>query len=146
MTAIQFYSTQAAFMNPAIYQASQELANILCSHRFTEINGIQSAFRYVQGKNYFFRNNGQCTVNFLKDGRVHVLHGPIALWNLHDFLTSDELTILIAFSKLSTEHQELMRNYMGPKCSKFTDVMKNIPSFEVDWKEEFLKAFTLVSF
>ena len=146
MTAIQFYSTQPEFISPVIFQSSEVLAEILFRHRFVEINAVSTGFRFVQGKNYFFRNNGQCTVNFLKDGRVHVLHGPIALWNLHDFLTSDELTVLLAFSKLSSEHQELMRNYMGPRCTKFTDVMRNIPAFEVDWKEAYLKAFASVSF
>lgn len=146
MTAIQFYSTQPEFISPVIFQSSAELAEILFKHRFVEINSNSRVFHFIQGKNYFFRNNGQCTVNFLKDGRVHVLHGPIALWNLHDFLTSDELTVLLAFSKLSSEHQELMRNYMGPRCTKFTDVMRNIPSFEVDWKEAYLKAFASVSF
>ncbi|MBX7051288.1 MAG: hypothetical protein K1X54_04545 [Flavobacteriales bacterium] len=146
MTAIQFYSTQPEFISPVIFQSSAELAEILFKHRFVEINSNSRVFHFIQGKNYFFRNNGQCTVNFLKDGRVHVLHGPIALWNLHDFLTSDELTVLLAFSKLSSEHQELMRNYMGSRCTKFTDVMRNIPSFEVDWKEAYLKAFASVSF
>jgi hypothetical protein len=135
-------------LSPTIYDASQQLLDILLQHRFVEMSGVcgttATSRQYVKGRNCYFRKHGQCTVNFLKDGRVHVLHGPIALWNLHDFLTNDELRVLIAFATLCEEHQELMRNYMGPRCRNYMDAIHQMPSFQVDWKNEFLLAFSKV--
>jgi hypothetical protein len=133
-----------------MYTASQQLMDILRAHRFVDIPGMggssmRRSDQYVSGRNYYFRKHGQCTVNFLKDGRVHVLHGPIALWNLHDALSPEELTILIAFATMSEEHQELMRNVMGPRCQRYSDVLRHLPAFKVDWKQEFLKAYSIVA-
>jgi hypothetical protein len=70
------------------FSASQQLIDILYFHGFSEIPGMggrsmHQSERFISGRNYYFRNRGQCTVNFLKDGRVHVLNGPIDIWNLH---------------------------------------------------------------
>jgi hypothetical protein len=129
------------------FSASQQLMDILQACGFSELSGMggksmHTADRYVDGRNYYFRNRGQCTVNFLKDGRVHVLNGPIAIWNLHDQLTHHELNVLLAFSSMSEELQECMRNYMGPRCSRYADVMEQLPSFQVDWKTAFLMALS----
>ncbi len=135
----------SALASPILHNASSAFVDILKRHRFAEVTGPDGMYtNYQRGKNYFLRKHGQCTVNLLKDGRVHVLHGPIALWNLHDFLGNDELQVLIAFATLCEEHQELMRNYMGPRCSKYSDVMRQMPVFHVDWKTEFLRAFSIV--
>ena len=142
MAILNFSLAGTALASPVLHHASSAFVELLKKHRFVEVSGADGLFTtYQRGKNYFLRKHGQCTVNLLKDGRVHVLHGPIALWNLHDYLTNDELQVLIAFATLSEEHQELMRNYMGPRCSKYGDVMRNMPSFQVDWKAEFLRAF-----
>lgn len=133
------------------YTASQSLMDVLKSHRFVELpnmGGIQahrSGGKFMPGSIYYFRKHGQCTIQFLKDGRVHVLQGPIAMWNLNDYLTSDELNILIAFATLQEEQQEVMRNYMAPRCQKYTDVLRNLPNFRVDWKTDFLEAFAAIS-
>jgi hypothetical protein len=129
------------------YSASQQLMDILHACGFTELPGMggksmHAADRYVSGRNYYFRNRGQCTVNFLKDGRVHVLNGPIAIWNLHDHLNYHELNVLLAFASMSEEHQECMRNYMGPRCNRYADVLEHLPSFQVDWKTAFLLAMS----
>ena len=137
--------TESALFN---YNASQSLMDVLMCHRFAELphmgglNAQRTTGKYVAGQVYYFRKHGQCTVQFLKDGRVHVLQGPIAMWNLHDNLTPDELNILIAFATLCEEQQEVMRNYMAPKCKKYTDVLRNMPAFNVDWKKDFLEAFS----
>ncbi len=135
------------------YCASQELMNVLTRNRFAEMDQSGNdalrkiAGRYTKGQVYYFRKHGQCTISFLKDGRVHVLYGPIALWNLHDTLSQDEMNVLIAFASLSDEQQEVMRNYMAPRCSqsavdrRYTDVMRNMPVFNVDWKKDFLEAY-----
>lgn len=144
--------TMAGLMSASLvpsYNSSQELLNILQNHRFAEVCGMggssmNSQGRFVAGRNYYFRKHGQCTVNFLKDGRVHVLCGPIAMWNLHDSLSSEELTILIAFATMSEEHQDCMRNYMGPRCRKYLDVLHQMPRFQVDWKQSFLTAYATV--
>ena len=99
------------------FTASQQLMDTLLKHRFVElvdIGGItmRKGQHYQAGENYFFRKHGQCTVHFLKDGRVHVLYGPIALWNLHDMLNHEELRVLLAFASMCEEHQECMRNYL----------------------------------
>lgn len=125
------------------FSASQQLMDILQARGFTELPsmGGQCMHRndqFVSGRNYYFRNRGQCTVNFLKDGRVHVLNGPIAIWNLHDQLSHHELDVLLSFASLCEEHQECMRNYMGPRCVKYADVLEHLPSFQVDWKTAFL--------
>lgn len=129
------------------YCASQQLMNILQAHGFSELpcmggKSMQPADRFISGRNYYFRKRGQCTINFLKDGRVHVLNGPIAIWNLHDQLSYHELNVLLAFSSMSEEHQECMRNYMGPRCSRYADVIEQLPSFQVDWKTAFLLALS----
>jgi hypothetical protein len=129
------------------YCASQQLMDILNANGFSELPGMggktmQSTDRYMSGRNYYFRKRGQCTVNFLKDGRVHVLNGPIAIWNLHDQLSYHELQVLLAFSAMSEEHQECMRNYMGPRCLCYSDVLEFLPSFRVDWKTAFLMAMS----
>jgi hypothetical protein len=131
------------------YSASQQLMDVLQRYRFAEVSGMggksmREVKEYVAGRNYYFRKHGQCTVNLLKDGRVHVLYGPIAMWNLHDSLTQEELTILIAFATMGEEHQDCMRNYMGPKCTKFMDVLHQMPRFQVDWKHAFLEAYSQV--
>ncbi len=149
MTATNFSFITPRPVSPVIFDASQSLMDILRNHRFVEVpglsgitsNGVRS---YQKGVNYFFRKHGQCTINFLKDGRVHVLHGPIALWNLHDFLTTDEVRILIAFSTLGEEHQDIMRTYMAPRCRKYADVVNHLPTFTVDWKSDFMMAYTKV--
>lgn len=127
------------------YTASQHLMDVLIKNRFVEIPNMPgtkpSNGQYSFGQVYYFRRHGQCTINFLKDGRVHVLSGPISLWNLHDSLSTEELTILIAFAKLSDEQQEVMRNYMGPRCRRYTDVLHQMPAFNVDWKRDFLEIF-----
>jgi hypothetical protein len=129
------------------YSASQQLMDILHAHGFSELpamggKSMQSVDRYVGGRNYYFRNRGQCTINFLKDGRVHVLNGPIAIWNLYDHLSYHELNVLLAFSSLCEEHQECMRNFMGPRCMRYADVLEQLPSFQVDWKTAFLMAMS----
>jgi hypothetical protein len=136
----------APLATPA-YSASQQLMDILHAHGFCELphmggKSMLPADRYESGRNYYFRNRGQCTINFLKDGRVHVLNGPIAIWNLHDPLTYHELNVLLAFSSLSEEHQECMRNYMGPRCARYSEVLEQLPSFQVDWKTAFLMSLS----
>jgi hypothetical protein len=73
---------------------------------------------------------------------VHVLNGPIAMWNLHDHLSHHELAVLMAFASLSEEHQECMRNYMGPRCKTYGEVLESLPGFNVDWKEAFVIALS----
>jgi hypothetical protein len=136
----------APLATPA-YSASQQLMDILHAHGFSELpqmggKSMFTADRYESGRNYYFRNCGQCTINFLKDGRVHVLNGPIAIWNLHDQLTYHELNVLLAFSSLSEENQECMRNYMGPRCVRYAEVLEQLPAFQVDWKTSFLMALS----
>jgi hypothetical protein len=131
------------------WKSSQQLFDILREYRFVELAAMggetmQKSKSFTTGRNYFFRKHGQCTVNFLKDGRVHVLSGPIALWNLHDSLSSEELTILIAFATMCEEHQECMRNYMAPQCQRYLDVLHKMPRFQVDWKLAFLEAYSRV--
>mgnify|MGYP003343121366 CR=1 FL=1 len=132
------------------YNASQQLMDVLVNHDFTEMplmggRSLQSPERFVSGCNYYFRKRGQCTINFLKDGRVHVLNGPIAIWNLHDHLSHHELAVLMAFGSLEEEHQECMRNYMGPRCTRYGEVLEHLPSFQVDWKEAFVIALSELS-
>jgi hypothetical protein len=130
------------------FNASQHLMDILRINGFCELPGMggrsmqSSVDRFIAGRNYFFRKRGQCTINFLKDGRVHVLNGPIAIWNLHDQLSYHELNVLLAFASLGEEHQECMRNYMGPRCTRYSDVLELLPSFQVDWKTAFLMAMS----
>ncbi|MFM7727819.1 MAG: hypothetical protein ACKO7B_14035 [Flavobacteriales bacterium] len=129
------------------YCASQQLMDILHAHGFAELpamggQSMHPADRYISGRNYYFRNRGQCTINFLKDGRVHVLNGPIAVWNLHDQLNYHELNVLLAFASLCEEHQDCMRNFMGPRCLRYAEVLEQLPSFPVDWKTAFLMAMS----
>lgn len=146
-TLISFVTARP--VSPVIFNASQQLLELLRHHRFVEVPGLcgttsDNLRRFEGGRNYFFRKHGQCTVNFLKDGRVHVLYGPIALWNLHDFLSNDELRVLLAFCSLNEEYQDIMRNYMGPLCRKYAEVINQLPPFSVDWKIEFMLAYTRV--
>lgn len=132
-----------------VWNSSQQLFDVLREYRFVELSAMggdsmNQSKSFSSGRNFYFRKHGQCTINFLKDGRVHVLSGPIALWNLHDSLSSEELTILIAFATMCEEHQECMRNYMAPQCQRYLDVMQKMPPFQVDWKQAFLEAYSRV--
>jgi hypothetical protein len=129
------------------FSASQQLMDMLYAHAFVELPAMggrtmHPSDAYVPGRNYYFRKRGQCTINFLKDGRVHVLNGPIALWNLHDHLSQHELVVLMAFASMCEEHQECMRNYMGQRCRRYSDVLEQLPTFPVDWKEAFVIAMS----
>ena len=143
-------SNLAIQSSPVSFGASKELAEILYRHRFVEVEGMGGATMrrvpaFQRGVNHYFRKHGQCTVHFLKDGRIHILQGPIAMWNLHDELESDELAIVLAFSAMCEEHQDLMRSYMGPRCKRYVDIWHHMPSFQVDWKQQFLQQFLLVT-
>jgi hypothetical protein len=152
MTIINYNSLRQSIPTTSFmhYQASQELMDVLLSHRFVEMpqmcgRSYETTTKiYKPGSVYYFRKNGQCTINFLKDGRVHVLHGPIALWNLNDHLTTDDVDILLAFANLYEEQQECFRNYMAPRCQKFSDVLHQLPTFHVDWKRDFLDHLNVV--
>lgn len=120
--------------------ASQELMDILKIHGFVECSSIgnfNSQGRYESGRTYYFRKNGECTICFLKDGRVHVLHGPLLTWQLSDFIQRDYLRILIAFCSLQQDQQIFFRNFLGTKCASYLDIFENLPSFEVEWKTDF---------
>jgi len=43
---------------------------------------------------------------------------------------------------LCEEHQDCMRNYMGPRCIRYAEVLEQLPSFQVDWKTAFLMALS----
>lgn len=120
--------------------ASQELMDILKQHGFAEcgsIGGYVSQGRYDSGRTYYFRKNGECTICFLKDGRVHVLHGPLLTWQLSDFIQRDYLRILIAFCSLDQDQQIFFRNYMSKHCKTHTEIFSTLPSFDVEWKTDF---------
>lgn len=132
------------------YQASQQLMDMLLTHGFREIPhmGGRSMHRtetFERGNTYYLRKRGQCTINFLKDARVHVLNGPIAIWNLHDQLSYHELAVLIAFASMHEEHQEIMRSYMGPRCTNYAAVLEHLPGFQVDWKDAFVMALSALA-
>lgn len=120
------------------YSASEGLMNLLLSNNIRPIDGRRT---YVQGSKRFFKNNGTCTVGFLPDGRIHVLDAPIAMWSLHDTLSSEELRILIAFAAMDEDRQQAMRDELAPYCDSYSDVMRFLPKIKAEWKHSFLNAY-----
>jgi len=119
----------------------------LLQRGFHELLGIggQSFANHTQStihqSSRYFQRNGECVVHLLKDGRVHVLHGPLATWKLHDQLEECDWQILSAFAALSDEFQMAMAQYMQGRCLSYTDIFRCLPCFTADWKEAFLSAY-----
>lgn len=125
-----------------IFSASQSLADALLTHGFRSAE-LESG-RYVKGRIHYFRNGSDCTVCFLKDGRVHVLAGPTGMWQLHDQLSEEDLRVLLAFAALNDEHQTIFRNYMAPKCSAYGELLNLLPKSQVEWSAAFRRQYALL--
>lgn len=127
------------------FVASQKLMDILLSHNFVEceaIGGFRSMGRYISGRTYYFRRNGDCTICFLKDGRVHVLQGPHRTWQLCDVVEAEYMRVLLAFCTLDRDEQTFFRNFMAKHCKDYTQIVQSLPRFEVEWKESFKNAYS----
>lgn len=131
-----------ASQDGATFTASQSLADALLTHGFRSAE-LESG-RYVKGRIHYFRNGSDCTVCFLKDGRVHVLAGPTGMWQLHDQLSDEDLRVLLAFAAMNDECQTVFRNYMAPKCAAYCDILHALPKSNVDWSAEFRKQYAML--
>jgi hypothetical protein len=129
------------------FKASQELMDKLAEAGFMEctaLGGFQCSpiqGKFSSGRIYYFKKHGDCTICFLKDGRVHVLSGPISMWQLHDNLSEDELSVLLAFCDMPEDSQSFFRKHMAPICSSYKDVLNALPTFQAEWVNHFRKAF-----
>lgn len=129
-----------------VWTSSQGLLNILLSHRFAACSGwnanasLEEVRTYVPGRMYHFRKHGECVLGFLKDGRLHVLNGPLSRWALLDGVDDETLGHLIAFCCLSSEQQEQFRNYMSPRCADYRHILHHLPHNEVSWRKAYLQA------
>ncbi len=125
------------------HTASQDFMDLLLREGFHEcpqVGGIQygrASGKYTLGKIYYFKKNGECTICFLKDGRIHVLYGPLGMWELNDYIMSGHLRTLMAFASLQEDQQTCFRNYMSGRCTDYDGLFFHLPKFEVDWKQEF---------
>jgi hypothetical protein len=131
------------------WKASQAFMDLLLQQRFLEVFEMGSTIRmatgrYVKGEVYHFRKYGECRIGFLKDGRVHVLNGPLSRWELFDSLDSNHLHLLLAFCGLHEEHQMFFRNHMMGK-KDYSQVFEALPPYDVEWKIAFQMAFQQVS-
>jgi hypothetical protein len=124
------------------FTASQHLAEILLTHGFRS-SELENG-RFIKGRIHYFRNGSDCTVCFLKDGRVHVLAGPTGMWQLHDQLTDEDLSVLLAFASMSEECQTIFRNYMAPKCTNYGDVLNLLPKSQLKWSAEFRQRYSVL--
>lgn len=114
---------------------------------FHELNGVGGHSNSTHftpktpGGSRYFQRKGECVVHLLKDGRIHVLHGPLATWKLHDQLEECDWQILAAFASLNDDLQQAMTQYMQGRCQSYADMFRCLPCFAVDWKEAFLCAY-----
>lgn len=130
------------------FKASQELMDKLAEAGFMECPAIgvgqhhsPISTKFSAGRIYYFKKHGDCTICFLKDGRVHVLSGPISMWQLHDNLSEDELSVLLAFCEMPEDSQSFFRKHMAPLCTSYRDVLNALPTFQAEWVTQFRKAF-----
>jgi hypothetical protein len=128
------------------WQSSQALLDVLLAHRFVQVQEMglldQRALlgRYQVGTVYHFRKYGDCRIGFLKDGRLHVLNGPMSQWELFDSLSDHELRVLLAFCSLHEEHQMFFRKNMGT-IKSYALVPDNLPPFDAEWKRAFMEQY-----
>lgn len=95
-------------------KASQEVLTMLLSYGFRQVgfpveDGRWSPKVFRPGEIQHFMKNGECRITFLKDGRIHVLNGPLGRWKLYEFMTDMDWKELVYFCSLSTESQNLRR-------------------------------------
>lgn len=141
LTSFSFPTAQLS-----LWTASQGLMNVLLSHRFAACDGWNSnaslaqVRTYESGRMYHFRKHGDCVIGFLKDGRIHLLNGPLSRWALLDAVDDETLGHLIAFCTLSADHQEQFRKFMSTRCSDYRHILHHLPHNEVSWRKAYLNA------
>jgi hypothetical protein len=119
---------------------------LLKRHRFVLVSRSYGAEEdsFQNGLNYTFQKHGECAVCLLKDGRIHLLNGPLSRWELHDHITDEMMHIVLAFCNMNSEMQECFRTYVGQRCRNYNDIFALLPAVQVDWKNEFLKSWNSV--
>lgn len=136
------FKHQVLAATPAQWGASQQLMDVLIHHRFLEVAemGVTRQIgsnKFKKGELYYFRKYGECRIGFMKDGRVHVLNGPLSRWELFDSFSDDYLKVLLAFCNLHSEDQHFFRIAMSQYKTIYC-VESQLPNYTVDWKERFL--------
>lgn len=134
-----FIRPTAPTAGPKVFTASQELMDTLLLHGFVS---SEHHTRYVSGRIYYFKKHGDLMVSFLKDGRVHTLAGPVAMWQLHDGLSEEELRVLCAFSCMSENNQVFFRQFMSKKETPYEEVLNTLPGPDREWSAEFREHYS----
>ncbi|MFM7769778.1 MAG: hypothetical protein ACKO8Q_04410 [Bacteroidota bacterium] len=138
-----FNETASDFL--PLFNASPLLWKIFTQNGFKAQVGfshLNQSFDYEPGKMTHLRKNGECIVVFLKDGRVHVMNGPLSRWHLFDKLNIATLRCILAFASMSDIDQFAFRNYMKDRCTNFSDIFHHLPGNNVGWKHRFLNQYS----
>jgi len=128
------------------WSSSQALMDLLLEQRFAQVHemGIfdhrATQGKYYKGGIFHFRKYGDCRIGFLKDGRVHVLNGPLSQWELFDFLDRNILRVLLAFCSLHEEHQMFFRKNMSGR-KDYNKILDILPPFDAEWKRAFMEQY-----
>jgi hypothetical protein len=85
---------------------------------------------------------GQCLIQPMKDGRWHIMNGPINRWHIADQLDYFEWQVLKAFCNMQEEDQWRFRTYMMSRVKRIQEVFQFLPKNNVSWKNSFLIAFS----
>lgn len=142
-----FSETTSDFL--PLFTAGPKLWKIFNNNGFTQQAGFStshaSRLGFEPGKMIHLRKNGDCMIVFLKDGRVHVMNGPLSRWHLFDNLNIATLRTLLAFASLNENDQFAFRSYMKDQCKGFRDLFHHLPANNVGWKNRFLNYYSSYS-
>ncbi|MEN9949166.1 MAG: hypothetical protein RL106_1989 [Bacteroidota bacterium] len=85
---------------------------------------------------------GQCMIQPMKDGRWHIMNGPLGRWQIVDQLDMFDWQVLKAFCSLGEADQQRMRIFMTQRADRFSTMLHVLPQNNVSWKNSFLIAFS----
>jgi hypothetical protein len=78
----------------------------------------------------------------MKDGRWHIMNGPLGRWQIVDQLDMFDWQVLKAFCNLGEDEQQRMRIFMTQRADRFSSILHVLPQNNVSWKNSFLIAFS----
>ena len=85
---------------------------------------------------------GQCLIQPMKDGRWHVMNGPLGRWQIMEQLDMFDWQVLKAYCAMEENEQLRMRNFISTRAKSHADILQVLPQNNVSWKNSFLIAFS----
>jgi hypothetical protein len=85
---------------------------------------------------------GQCLIQPMKDGRWHVMNGPLGRWQIMEQLDMFDWQVLKAYCAMDENEQLRMRNFISSRAKSYAEILQVLPQNNVSWKNSFLIAFS----